>query len=87
MIQEILYSNAIFFGKTIFSEHLGKENMVFRAVTTYWNAVMTFQEDVATTSQLSLKLNAQRRFSGTSQRPLSCTYPRRHLSTSLWHLL
>ena len=34
MIQERSYSSAIFFGKTIFSEHLEKENMVFRAVLT-----------------------------------------------------
>ena len=34
MIQERSYSSAIFFAKTIFSEHLEKENMVFRAVLT-----------------------------------------------------
>ena len=34
MIQERSYSSAIFFGKTIFSEHLEKENMVFRTVET-----------------------------------------------------
>ena len=29
MIQEITYPSVIFFGKTIFSEHLKKENMFF----------------------------------------------------------
>ena len=32
MIQEVSYSSIIFFGKTIFSEHLEKENMVFSVV-------------------------------------------------------
>ena len=34
MIQERSYSCVIFFGNTIFSEYLEKENMAFRAVLT-----------------------------------------------------
>ena len=40
VIQRRSYSGEIFFGKTTFSEHLEKENMVFRAVpNSYGNSL------------------------------------------------
>ena len=60
MIQERTYSSAIFFGKLVFSKHLEKEHMVFRAVRQCTETVIplciTASGKILSSGNISLKL-------------------------------
>ena len=67
--------------------NVAKTSQWYVFTTSYWyvmttsqgNVMTTSHQYVSTTSQISLKWNTQRRLSGT--------YPRRPISTYLWHLM